>query len=120
MKIRMDVEGMPLTASLDDTEAARDFVSLLPLALTLEDYASTEKIADLPRKLSTKGAPAGTAAVAGDFSYYAPWGNLALFYKPFRYSDGLVRLGTIDSGVEALRRAGPLHVRIRLSEDEGR
>ena len=120
MKIRMDVEGIELTATLDDTEAARDFVSLLPLALTLEDYASTEKIADLPRKLSTQGAPPGTAAAAGDFSYYAPWGNLALFYEAFRYSDGLVRLGTIDSGVEALRPAGPLHMRIRLSEDEGR
>jgi hypothetical protein len=120
MRIRMDVEDIPLTASLEDTEPARDFVSLLPLALTLEDYASTEKIADLPRKLSTKGAPAGTAAAAGDFSYYAPWGNLALFYEPFRYSDGLVRLGTIDSGVEALRRSGPLHVRIRLLEDDAR
>ena len=120
MKIRMDVDGVPLNASLDDNEAARDFVSLLPLELTLEDYASTEKIADLPRKLSTTGAPAGTAAAAGDFSYYAPWGNLALFYEPFRYSDGLVRLGTIDSGVEALRQAGPLDVRIRLSKDEGR
>jgi hypothetical protein len=120
MKIRMNVESMTLTASLDDTEAARDFVSLLPLALTLQDYASTEKIADLPRKLSTKGAPAGTAAAAGDISYYAPWGNLALFYEPFRYSSGLVRLGAIDSGIEALRQAGPLHMKIRLSEDEGR
>ena len=115
MKIRMDVEGMPLIVNLDDTEAARDFVSLLPLTLTLEDYASTEKIADLPRKLSTTGAPAGTAAAPGDLSYYAPWGNLALFFKPFRYSDGLIRLGTIDSGVEVLRRAGPLRVTIRLS-----
>ncbi|MDQ3997494.1 MAG: hypothetical protein M3303_10845 [Gemmatimonadota bacterium] len=43
-----------------------------------------------------------------------------MFYEPFRYSDGLVRLGTIDSGAEALRRAGPLRARIRLSEDEGR
>jgi hypothetical protein len=118
MKLRMDVEGTPLTVSLEDTEAARDFVSLLPLVLTLEDYASTEKIADLPRKLSTKGAPAGTAAAAGDFSYYAPWGNLAVFYEPFRYSEGLVRLGTIDSGVESLRRAGPLHVRVRLPKDQ--
>jgi hypothetical protein len=33
---------------------------ILPLTLTLEDYASAEKIAYPPRKLSTPGAPAGT------------------------------------------------------------
>ena len=82
MKIRIDVEGTAITATLDDTEVARDFASVLPLSLTLEDYASTEKISDLPRKLSTRGAPAGTDASVGDISYYAPWGNLAVFYRP--------------------------------------
>jgi hypothetical protein len=54
---------------------------MLPLTLMLTDHASTEKIADLPRKLSTKGAPPGIAASVGDISYYAPWGNLALFHR---------------------------------------
>ena len=107
MKIRLDVGGTSLTATLDDTEAARDFASLLPLTLTLEDHASTEKISDLPRKLSTPGAPAGVAASAGDISYYAPWGNLAVFYRDFAYSPGLVKLGRIDSAIELLRRPGP-------------
>lgn len=43
-------------ATLDDTETTKDFASLLPLPLTLEDYASTEKISDLPRKLSRRRA----------------------------------------------------------------
>jgi hypothetical protein len=117
MKIRIDAGGRTLGATLDDGEAARDFASLLPLTLTLEDYASTEKIADLPRKLSTTGEPPGTDAAAGDFSYYAPWGNLALFYEPFRYSAGLVRLGRIEAGVDALRGPGPLTVTMeRLDE----
>lgn len=61
MKIRMIVDGTPLTATLDDTEAARDFVSLLPLALTLEDYAATEKVSDLPRRpLRCSTATSGT------------------------------------------------------------
>ena len=75
MKIRLDVGETPLTATLDDTETTKGFASLLPLTLTLEDYASTEKISELPRKLSTKGAPPGTAASAGDVTYYAPWGE---------------------------------------------
>ena len=58
MKIRMIVEGTPLTPTLDDSAAAWDFASLLPLSLTLTDYAATEKVSDLPRRLSTEGAPA--------------------------------------------------------------
>jgi hypothetical protein len=116
LKIRIDVDGTTLSATLADGEASRDFASLLPLVLTLEDYASTEKIADLPRTLSTTGAPPGTDAAVGDLSYYAPWGNLALFYRPAEYAEGLVRLGRIDAGVEALRGRGPLNATIGLIE----
>ena len=72
MRIRMNVEGAVITATLEDTDTARDFASLLPLTLALEDYASTEKISDLPRRLSTTGAPAGTAASSGDIAYTRP------------------------------------------------
>ena len=117
MKIRMKFDGTPLTATLDDTDTARDFAALLPLTLTLTDYASTEKVSDLPRKLSTKGAPPGTAASAGDISYYAPWGNLALFHRDFEYSSGLVKLGALHGGIEVLRRRGPLAVTIECMEE---
>jgi hypothetical protein len=116
MKIRIDVEGTAITATLDDTEVARDFASVLPLSLTLEDYASTEKISDLPRKLSTRGAPAGTDASVGDISYYAPWGNLAVFYRRSGYATGLVKIGAIDAGTEALSRAGSLAVKFEIVE----
>ena len=116
MTIRMTIEGTAVTATLDDNETARDFASLLPLTLTLKDYAATEKISDLPKKLRTAEAPPGYEPSAGDVTYYAPWGNLALFHKDFSYSAGLVRLGAIDSGVEALRRPGPLKVTIERIE----
>jgi len=114
MKIRMDVEGTVATATLDDNATSRDFVSLLPLTLTLKDYAETEKISDLPKRLSTEGAPPGSDPSVGDITYYAPWGNLAVFYRDFGYSNGLVKLGKIDSGVEALNRPGPLKATIEL------
>lgn len=110
MKIRITIDGTPITATLEDNATARDFASLLPLTLTLEDYASTEKISDLPRRLSTEGAPAGADPDVGDIAYYAPWGNLAIYYKDFRYSDGLIKLATIDDGVQALRRDGAFQV----------
>lgn len=91
-----------LTARLEDSAPARDFAAMLPLRLSLEDYASTEKVADLPRKLSTQGAPAGVDPAVGDIAFYAPWGNLAIYYRDFGHSRGLVRLGRIESGVEGL------------------
>jgi hypothetical protein len=39
------------------------------MTLTLEDYASTEKIGHPPRKLSTAGAPAGVDPSVGDIAY---------------------------------------------------
>jgi hypothetical protein len=116
MKILIQLEGRSLTATLENSEAARDFLSLLPLKLTLTDYNGTEKIADLPRKLSTRGAPAGFDPDAGDVAYYAPWGNLAIFYRDFGWSSGLVKLGRLDSGVELLRGRGPLEVTIERAE----
>ena len=118
MRIRMSIEGTPLTATLDDNVASRDFASLLPLALPLTDYAATEKISDLPRRLSTEGTPPGSEPAVGTLAYYAPWGNLALFYRDAGYANGLVRLGTITSGMDVLKQSGPLKVDIQLLEEE--
>lgn len=101
-------------ATLDGNATARDFVSLLPLKLTLQDYAAAEKISDLPRRLTTAGAPSGSKPSSGDIAYYSPWGNLALFHKSAPYADGLVRLGKFDSGVDALRHPGSRRVTIEL------
>jgi hypothetical protein len=112
MKIRITIDGTAVTATLADNPTSRDFLSLLPLTLSLKDYASTEKISDLPRQLSTDGAPAAMDPRTGDITYYAPWGNLAIFYKDGHLSDGLVKLGTIDGGLEALRRSTPFEATI--------
>jgi len=103
VKIHLTLNGISTTASLIDSPTTRDFIALLPLTLKLEDYANTEKIAYLPKKLSTQGAPAGIDPDVGDITYYAPWGNLALFYRDFGYSPGLIRLGRFDAGIEALK-----------------
>jgi hypothetical protein len=98
MDITLILGDTRIGGSLDDTAAARDFAALLPLTLTVRDFHRTEKISDLPRRLSTEDAPSGTEAIAGDITYYAPWGNLAIFYRDFEYSPGLVRLGRLDTG----------------------
>jgi len=114
-RIHVIVGNETLSATLDDTPAGRDFAALLPLELTLSDYNATEKVADLPRKLDTRDAPASYTPKTGDVTYYAPWGNLAIFYKPFRTSNGLVRLGAFDGPIDALLKDGPIPVRIEAA-----
>lgn len=80
MKIRIHVDGQVVTATLYDNATARDFATLLPLSLTLEDYAGIERVADLPRTLSTQDAPDSMTPQAGDIAHYAPWGNLAILW----------------------------------------
>ncbi|MCC8190113.1 MAG: hypothetical protein LIP77_05670, partial [Planctomycetes bacterium] len=78
----------------------RDLVSRLPLSLTFLDFAGAEKIAVLDRKLATDG---GGAAADGDVAYFAPWGNLALFYRGLGTAGGgLVILGAITAGKDRL------------------
>lgn len=103
-----------LTATLYDNPTTRDFISLLPLELKLDDYSRTEKINYLPKKLSTEGSPSGFDPSIGDITYYAPWGNLAIFYKDFGYANGLINLGRINSGIEALNKPNSLTARIEL------
>jgi hypothetical protein len=116
MNLRLTVNGAPVSASLYDNAASRDLLKLLPLQLTLEDYASAEKIAYLPRKLDTAGAAAGFKPSRGDITYYAPWGNLAIFYRDQPFASGLVSLGRIESGIETLKVGGKLKVTIEAGE----
>ncbi|OKK16154.1 hypothetical protein AMK16_25975 [Streptomyces sp. CB00455] len=105
MDIRVTLDGRSVAARLNDSPAALDFAELLPLTLDLEDFHNTERVADLPRKLDTAGAPGPAAAKAGDIAYYAPWGNLALFYQdgPAASADLLV-LGHLDVNADQLGR----------------
>ena len=116
MKVRITIGERVIAATMRDNDTASDFISLLPLTLTLEDYAKTEKISDLPRKLTKEGAPSGSDPSIGDITYYSPWGNLAIFYRDSGYAGGLVILGQIDSGMEALNVPGSLRVTVELTK----
>ena len=52
----------------------------------------------------------------GAITYYAPWGNIAIFIRDFEYSSGLIPLGKIDGDIEALNVPGPVSVTIELIE----
>lgn len=117
MKIRLIVDGKMATATLYDNVTAKDFATLLPLSLTLTDYAGIERVSDLPRKLSTQGTPEGMAPKAGELTHYTPWGNLAIFIEPRSYSRSLLPLGKVDEGLSILAQPGPYQVTIERIED---
>ena len=104
VKIKLIFNNEEVTVSMHDNPTSRDFIKQLPITLTFEDYAGTEKISRLEKTLSTEDAPSGTDPSVGDFTYYSPWGNLAIFYRDFGYSKGLVKLGHIETGIEKLAK----------------
>lgn len=101
-KIKMTIDGKEIIATMYDNPTSRDFLTQLPLSLTFEDYNGIEKISYLPHDLTTEDSPEGFDPSIGDVALYAPWGNLSIFYQDFSYSRGLISLGHIDSGLEAL------------------
>ena len=104
VKVKLTFNNEVAIVNMYDNPTSRDFLSQLPLTITLEDYSGTEKISYLSKKLSTEEAPSGSDPSVGDFAYYAPWGNLAIYYKDFGYSNGLILLGKIESGLENLEK----------------
>ncbi len=102
LRVRMTVGDTVLYATLEDNSASRALMAQLPLTLDFTDYNGTEKIAYPPAELDTADAPGSCDPDEGTLAYYAPWGNLCIFYHDFRFSDGLIPLGHIDEGMDAL------------------
>ena|SRR6266404_239516 len=80
--------------------------------------ALTEKfrgIGTKPRVISIirmHAAPSGSEPSVGDIAFYAPWGNLAIFYQDAEYANGLIILGKIDGDAAAFNVPGSLKVTI--------
>ena len=94
MQIQLEFEGKYVKWELEDNEASSEFVAQLPLSLEFSDYVGKEKIAHLPKPLSVKNT-AGYNPQIGDLFYFAPWGNIGIFYAKQPPYNGLVYLGKV-------------------------
>lgn len=101
-QLRLTFAGGKAVVALENNATTRDFLTMLPTTLTLEDYAGSEKISYLTQDLSTADAPANYDPQVGDVTLYQPWGNLAIFYGDAGSSSGLVPMGRVISGLELL------------------
>ena len=99
-KLTLTTNGQKISITLYDTPAANALYDMLPLELTFEDFNGVEKISYLTEKLPTEGEPDGCDPDEGDLCLYAPWGNLSVFYRDYGYSESLIKLGHVDSGMD--------------------
>ena len=113
LNINIIVGGQTITATMEDNGAAHDFLSRLPLEVTLEDYNNgTEKIFYPDPALSLDNTPCGCAPVAGDITIYEPWGNVAIFCRDWPESNSLIKIGHIDGdGISLLQGTENVNVR---------
>ena len=106
-------DGTPITLTIGDrviggtlhgNPAASALAQRLPLTLTFEDFNAVEKIATLPSPLPMTGMPAGADPEIGDIGFWAPGGDLVLYYGEVGYWNGIARLGTFDdvAAIQAL------------------
>ena len=116
MRVSIEVGDTTVFAVLDDSPTARDFVSMLPLDLDVESYGNNEKIAYPPRKLTTEGSGPFANEAPGDFAYFAPWGNIIVYYGDYTYWPGLVRLGRIEGSLQPLLEQDNYRVHIELAQ----
>ena len=69
----------------------------------------------MPRLLSTGGAPAAHDPAAADIGYWAPGGDLVLYYDAAapRF-EGIVRIGMVRGELEVIRRL-PKALRVNIA-----
>ena len=119
MTIRLRIGNRALTGTLIGSKTAQDFVSLLPLTLTMNDLFGREKFAHLPRAISTEGKRTHTYEV-GDIAYWSPGPDVAIYYqhdgekipKP-----GIIVIGKLDSGVDAFNVPGSTELKIEVMHE---
>lgn len=119
MELNLIVGESTFTATMYENECVNDFISLLPMTLTLADYNRKERSSHLPKRLAIEEIENGVNILAGDISYYTPFRNLCIYYHDSGLSFCQVSLGKIEkSGIEAIRKmagSGPVEVTFKTA-----
>ena len=107
MRVQITVAKQRFSATLTDSATSRDLVAQLPATIEMVDHGSVEKTGPLPSPLSIDGQPEGADPDPGDLGYYAPGGDLVLYYGDQSYFPGIVILGRLDG--DAAQRIAALN-----------
>ena len=89
MQIKLKFDDEIILIQMDESPAAKQFMSLLPLRLKFSDYANKEKISPALNPALTQKGKANYEPETGDFFYFAHWKNLGIFYEKQPAHSGL-------------------------------
>jgi hypothetical protein len=118
VKLTIKIGGKVLTATLLDNQTAHDFVSILPINLSMNDLFGREKYGDLPKALSESG-PRSNKYEVGEIGYWSPDHQVAIYYRQDGESipsPGIIPIAKIDAGAEAFNVPGSVKVSIALAK----
>ena len=96
-QLQVQSDGGTVVYQLNDSAAADALLAQLPLTVEVEDYSTNEKIFYPPQALDTADAPPAEGGT-GTLAYYAPWGDVVMFYGDYNASSSLYELGQAVSG----------------------
>lgn len=99
MRINVTANGKVIVYQLNSSRAAKELYAQLPLTAEVKNFSNNEKVFYPPKKLNTADTPLADAG-KDTLAYYAPWGDVVLFYAPFGKGSGLYALGEAVSGKE--------------------
>jgi hypothetical protein len=78
--LKLTIDGKIYTATLNDNQAVKDILNMLPIKLTLQRYAGHEYYGRLSKKPSIKGVQMTSDAHAGGIYYFDGWGAFTVLY----------------------------------------
>jgi hypothetical protein len=119
MKIQLQLAGKTLTATLRDSKTTRDFASLLPLTLEMDDLFGREKYGRLPRAIAS-GEKLERHYEVGQVVYWSPGPDIAIYYKDDGETipePGIVVLGEVDAQIEEMNVPGSVRMTFSLVDE---
>ena len=118
MKLKVTIGNKEFTATLNNSEASKEFVKMLPLEVNMRDHGGFEKTTSLSTSLPGRSTNPGRINV-GDIMVWSG-SSLVLFYSAHNTSYSYVRLGRIDntSGLSEAAGRGSVKVKYELLKEE--
>jgi hypothetical protein len=108
MQVVLRLPDGTATATLADGATAQAFAALLPVQLTLRDPMGQAKSGTLPAPLPVADADRTIDPQLGGLYYWPPSGDIGIIYDDLGQTvppPGMVRLGTVTSGLPAIASA---------------
>lgn len=112
MKLKITVGNKEFTATLNDSEAARELVKQLPLDVNMTEHNGNEKYYVLPEAMPGRATSPGRVE-AGDLMIWSS-STLVLFYAGARTSYSYISLGRIDNPAGLQQAVGRGNVRVKF------